>query len=76
MAALSSNESYGLDDAPRWDRRPGVSGHQGRRDRFNLGRWRTARHRNGDVESSGFGGARAVKTFASAQRLVLGVGRE
>jgi hypothetical protein len=32
--------------------------------------------RFGDVESSGFGGARAVKTFASAQRLVLGVGRE
>jgi hypothetical protein len=52
VAALSSKESYRLRGAPRSES-PVVSGRHGRRDRFDLRRRRTVRHRNGDVPIAG-----------------------
>ena len=49
VAALISNESYGLGDAPGRNRRSGVADRHVRRDRFDIGRPRRAHHRNGDV---------------------------
>ena len=50
LAALISKQPYGARRTRRaWNRPPAVSGRYARRDRFDLGRPRPARHRNGDI---------------------------
>ncbi len=48
VAALISNESYGIADGPGSVSRSGVSDRHARYERVDLGRPRSARHRNRD----------------------------